>query len=94
MMERIDQLYQGSFDLDKLCGDLHSHFRDLMLAKTIRPDQLERYVAGTPETRERLSAQAAEFSLSAILHSMTALQQTQSRLTKTSGAVWNWNYAC
>lgn len=86
VMERIDQLYQGSFDLDKLCGDLHSHFRDLMLAKTIRPDQLERYVAGTPETRERLSAQAAEFSLSAILHSMTALQQTQSRLTKTSGA--------
>lgn len=86
VMECIDQLYQGSFDLDKLCGDLHSHFRDLMLAKTIRPDQLERYVAGTPETRERLSDQAAGFSLSAILHSMTALQQAQSRLTKTSGA--------
>lgn len=86
ILEQIHQLYQNSFDLERLCRDLHGHFRDLMLAKTIPAQQLERYVAGSPETREQLTAQAEGFSLPALLHAMTALQQAQTRMTRTGDA--------
>lgn len=83
LMETIDGLYRRSFDLDRLCGDLHAYFRDLMLVKTCKaPEKL----LGAPGEAARLSEQAKGFSLAAVLHAMSALQEAQSRIGRSANA--------
>ena len=79
----IDELYERSFDVDRLCGDLHTWFRDLMLVKTCR--DAARFVS-VPSDLPRLTAQAEGFTLPAIFHAMSALQQAQLSLTRVSSA--------
>ena len=84
LMELVDELYQRSFDLDQLCGDLHSHFRDLMLAKTCK--DLPRYVSCTPQELAELQAQSEGLTLATVLHAMNALQDTQLRISRSASA--------
>lgn len=79
----IDELYERSFDVDRLCGDLHSWFRDLMLVKTCR--DAARFVS-VPSDLPRLTEQAGGFTLPVILHAMSALQQAQLALTRAVSA--------
>lgn len=71
-LELIDQLHNSSKDMARLCEELSSHFRNLMLIKTMK-DARGMVVVSDAEY-ERLTKQALAIPLPAILHGLDTLQ--------------------
>lgn len=71
-LELIDELYNGSKDMARLCEELSAHFRSLMLIKTMK-DARNMVVVSDAEY-DRLTKQALSVPLSAILHGMDIVQ--------------------
>ncbi len=71
-LELIDQLYRESKDMARLCEELSSHFRGMMLIKLMKD---AREMLAVPEAEyARLKKQALSVPLSAVLHGMETLQ--------------------
>ena len=68
----VDRLHKASCDMGRLCEELISHLRNLMLCKTLG-DVTELIVCPASEL-ERLQQQAAGMTLPAVLHGMDALE--------------------
>lgn len=79
--EIIDELYTQSIDLERLCEELISHFRNLMLLKS-SPKSGE-LILVLPEELEQLKAQQAGIKMSAILSALTALQEALARMSRS-----------
>ncbi len=81
-MEQIGALHEKSADMERLCGDLVAFYRDLMLLKTV--EQPQRLIVALPEEIEGMRPLADAMPLSQILYTMSVLQETQNRMTKTA----------
>ncbi|MGN0468171.1 MAG: DNA polymerase III subunit gamma/tau [Acutalibacteraceae bacterium] len=68
----ISKLYNNSFDMERLCGDLISHFRNLMIVKTVKT--AENVLICTSEEIESYKQQSKKITLEAILYSIDLLQ--------------------
>lgn len=77
----IDTLYSMSKDMQRLCEELISQFRNLMLAKTM-PDKTD-LLACMPDECARLSDMAKKTSLDVILEKLTLLQECNERLARS-----------
>ncbi len=76
----VGKLRELSVDYERLCEQLITHFRNLMILKSVKePGDL---VVGIPEELEQLKKQAMQFSLSSIISQLDILQETLSRLGK------------
>ncbi len=82
LLEKVDTLHSASKDMARLCEELISHFRNIMLYKTMR-DPGTLILAGEEE-RAIIERQAHEFTLPAVLHVMTQLQQCLERMSMGS----------
>lgn len=77
-LEIIDSLYKDSKDMASLCEELQSHFRSLMLIKTVStPREL---VVMSDREFDAAVAQAAYLSLADILYNMDVLSRTRSAM--------------
>ena len=74
----INELHTSSKDMARLCEELISHFRSLMLFKTMK-DPRELLPVAVSEY-EQLEAQAHQFSLEAVLHHLDCLQECQEKM--------------
>lgn len=74
----IDEMHRGGKDMARLCEELSSHLRFLMLMKTMR--DARSMVAVTSSEYERLEKQALAIPLSVILHGMDTLQEALERM--------------
>lgn len=81
-MEQIGALHEKSADMERLCGDLAAFYRDLMLLKTVA--QPQRLIVALPEEIEQMRPLADAMPLSQILYTMSVLQETQNRMSKTA----------
>jgi DNA polymerase-3 subunit gamma/tau len=70
-LQIADELHKASFDAERLCAELVSHFRDLMIVKTVR--EPEAMILCTKDEMEQLKAHAALFSLEAVLRGIAVL---------------------
>ncbi|HIS68278.1 MAG TPA: DNA polymerase III subunit gamma/tau [Candidatus Gallacutalibacter stercoravium] len=77
-LEVINQLHEASKDMVRLCEELISHFRSMMLLKTIK--DARDLIVLPAEEYARLEEQAARFSLPEILHVMNTLQDAMERM--------------
>ncbi|MEG0614248.1 MAG: DNA polymerase III subunit gamma/tau [Oscillospiraceae bacterium] len=77
----IDQLYAMSKDMQRLCEELISQFRNLMLVKTV-PEKTE-LLACMPDECAKLLELSAEISLEEILDCLKALQDCNERLSRS-----------
>ncbi len=77
-LEQIDRLYNASKDMTRLCEELSSHFRNLMLIKTMK-DARGMVVAADSEY-ESMTKQALALPLSAILHGLDTLQSALEKM--------------
>lgn len=77
----IDRLYGMSKDMQRLCEELISQFRNLMLVKTV-PAKTD-LLACMPEECEKLQSLAKKLELSAILSKLTLLQECNERLSRS-----------
>lgn len=74
----LDELHQGSCDMERLCGDLIDHFRNLMIAKTVpAPGEL---IICTESELQQIQAEAKGFSMEAVLSALDLLQGTMERM--------------
>ena len=81
-LEIVQTLYQRSISVDKLCSELTEHFRNLMVAKSVK--DLGKFVSCLPTELEKLREQAAKVGTSRILYVMNVLQEATSRLSRSS----------
>ncbi len=77
----IDSLYSMSKDIQRLCDELLSQMRNLMLVKTV-PDKTE-LLACLPDEIEKLSELSKKISLDEILLKLELLQECSERLTRS-----------
>ncbi len=77
-LSAVDRLHSASKDMVRLCEELISHFRSLMLLKTVR-DPREMIVVPEEEYLQ-LEEQARGFTLPAVLHVLESLQGCQERM--------------
>ena len=74
----LDELHQGSCDMERLCGDLIDHFRNLMIAKTV-PEPGELIICTESELKQ-IRSEAEGLSMEAILAALDLLQGTLERM--------------
>lgn len=82
ILKEIDAMYANSIDFEKMCVQLISHYRGLMMAKALKSPA--DFVPGLAQDTEALTEQASRYSMAQILYSLTVLQDTLSRMNKTS----------
>ncbi|MDE6595451.1 MAG: DNA polymerase III subunit gamma/tau, partial [Oscillospiraceae bacterium] len=80
--EVIDELYGMSKDMQKLCDELISQFRNVMIAKAV-PDNIN-LLACMPSELERIKALADRLSLDEIMHILEILQAGNERIARVS----------
>lgn len=78
VLELLDALYKNSCSMERLLLDLLSHFRSLMLARSV-PNYGDLIVCPKSELEE-IRRQAERFSLARILNAMDVLQEAAGRL--------------
>ena len=77
-LELIDKLYRDSKDMASLCEELQSHFRSLMLIKTVsKPREL---VVMSDREFDAAVAEADYLSLSDIIYDMDALSRSRAAM--------------
>ena len=77
-LECIDRLHNNSLDMERLCEELISHFRNIMLVKTVKsPEDL---VTCSDQELGRLREEAAGFPLEGVLSTLRAMQDTLEKL--------------
>lgn len=80
--EVIGELYGMSKDMQKLCDELISQFRNVMIAKAV-PNNIN-LLACMPSELERIKALADRLSLDEIMHILEILQAGNERIARVS----------
>lgn len=76
---KVDELHKNAIDLTRLCSELITHYRNLMIAKTVKdPGNL---IVCTKQTLESLKAQAQIISIESILNAIHLLAETLDRMS-------------
>lgn len=81
MLSKLAELRQKSMEPQRLCEQLCSHYRNLMLVKTLeKPESL---LDCLPSEVPNLREQVQKITLTDLLHSLSVLQETASRIAKS-----------
>ncbi len=76
---KINELHQNAVDLQRLCQEMISHYRNLMIAKTVKnPEAL---IIKAPKELESIKAQAQEYPLEGIVNAIGVFTATLDRMT-------------
>ncbi len=68
----LDKLYSGSVDMVRLLSELTSHYRDLMIIKTVKGDN--KPIVCSAEKLKALKIQAESYDIKDIMHILSSLQ--------------------
>lgn len=81
-MDAMERLSGQAVEYDRLCSQLVSHYRNLLVAATARnPEQL---IVCLPQTLEQYKKQAACFTPATLMDAIRTLQDTQSAMSRSS----------
>lgn len=78
----VDKLYSASVDTKRLCNDLISHFRDLMIIKSVNNGSS--LIVCSDVQQKTLLQQASEFELQDIMANLDILQNALQRIKGTT----------
>ncbi len=76
--ELISQLYQNSYDMERLCVELISHYRNFLIAKTVKNSR--GIIVSTDDEYNTIVEGAKEMSLEGILYALDLLQSSLVRI--------------
>ncbi len=78
-LSKIDELHKNAVDLQRLCSELITHYRNLMIAKTVKdPSGL---IVCAPKVLEELKLQAASYPIEGIVNTINSLVNALDRMT-------------
>lgn len=78
-LEKIDELHKNAVDLMRLCNELITHYRNLMIAKTVKDP--ENLIVTSPTVLDAIKAQAAEYPIEGIVNAINVLTSALDRMT-------------
>ncbi len=81
MLAKLAELRQKSMEPQRLCEQLCGHYRNLMLVKTL--EKPETMLDCLPSEIPNLREQVKKVSLTDLLHSLSVLQETATRIAKS-----------
>lgn len=76
----INSLHNSSFDMERLCNDVISHFRNLMIVKTVK--DAGNVLICTADEIESYKKQSSDFTLETIIYSIDLLQSSLANIKK------------
>lgn len=79
-LKMVDELHNGSCDMERLCTELINHFRNLMVVKTV--EKCKDLIICTDDELANLREQAKGFTLENILSSLSCLENTVGNMKK------------
>ncbi len=77
-LKLVSKLHNESCDIDSLCTELTLHFRNLMVAKTVK--ECDGLIVCSKDELEKIKARAAELKLSKILSSIEILEKAAANI--------------
>ncbi len=80
-LKKLSELYAASCDMERLCADLTMHFRNLMIAKTVK--NAENILVCTKDELESYKSQSSLFTLEGILYSIDLLQEAAANIKRS-----------
>ena len=81
-LEMVDKLYQGSADVSRLCDEMISHFRSLMVVSCSK--EAAAILKVLPKELERLKEQAKSISQTDIFYCISVLQDATAKMAKSA----------
>jgi len=81
-LSQLEALSERSVEFDRLSEQLVSHYRNLMIARTVKKP--EEMIICLPEELEQLKTQAQQYKLSAILFAIDTLSQALAKMSQGS----------
>lgn len=81
-LAQLEALSERSVEFDRLSEQLVSHYRNLMIARTVKKP--EEMIICLPEEMEMLRTQAQQYKLSAILFAIDTLSQALAKMSQGS----------
>ena len=79
-LAQLEALSECSVEFDRLCEQLVSHYRNLMIVRTVKKP--EEMIVCLPEELEQLCLQAQQYRLSTILFAIDTFSQALSRMSQ------------
>lgn len=70
LLKEINRLYGASCDMERLCAELISHYRDLMVAKTT--DDYRELITATNEELDKIGEQSKSVPFSHMMHAVSS----------------------
>ncbi len=80
VFKMIDDLHNASCDMERLCSELISHFRNLMVVKTVK--KADGLIVCTAEELKKIGEQSQKFTLENILYCLSQLETTLANIKK------------
>ena len=80
----ISELYQNSFDMERLCAEMINHFRNFLIVKTVNKSR--ELIICTDNEYENILSGAKSFTLEGIIYAIDLLQQTLIEIKKGASA--------
>ena len=81
-LDLIARVGGQSVEYDRLCGQLVTHFRNLLMVLSSK--QPEELIVCLPETLEQYRAQAGAYTPSRLIYAIRVLQEAQNAMTRTA----------
>ncbi len=78
-LTKVDELHKNAVDLQRLCTEMISHYRNLMVARTVKDCQS--LIVCAPKELEDIKAQAAEYPLEGIVNAISVLSVSLDRMS-------------
>lgn len=78
-LAKIDGLYKNAVDLARLCSELITHYRNLMVARTVK--ETGQLIVCAPSELEAIKTQAAAYPLEGILNAISVLTAALDRMS-------------
>lgn len=73
-LDTISSLYNGSYDMERLCSEMISHFRNFLLVKTVKNNR--ELIVCTDDEFDIIKDNASKFTLESIIYSLDLMQNT------------------
>lgn len=78
-LTKVDELHKNAVDLQRLCTEMISHYRNLMVARTVK--DCASLIVCAPKELEDIKAQAAEYPLEGIVNAISVLSVSLDRMS-------------
>ena len=73
-LDTIASLYNGSYDMERLCSEMISHFRNFLVVKTVKNNR--ELIVCTDDEFDIIKDNASKFTLESIIYSLDLMQNT------------------